>query len=52
MTTPITEAAARYQAIRTKLLADASQAATAIRQDLGLPRDRRKWADHPASGIG
>jgi hypothetical protein len=47
MATPITEAAASYRAFRTKLLADADQAATAIRRDLGLPRDRRRWHDHP-----
>jgi hypothetical protein len=47
-TSPIAEAAARYRAIHTKVLADANEAAQAIRQDLGRPRDRRKWSDHPA----
>jgi hypothetical protein len=45
---PIGEAAARYRHRRAKILADADQAAQTIRQDLGLPRDRRQWADHPA----
>ena len=47
MASPITEAAARYRATRAKLLADANQAAEAIRRDLGQPRDRRQWTDHP-----
>jgi hypothetical protein len=45
---PIAEAAARYRHRRAKILDDADQAAQTIRQDLGLPRDRRQWADHPA----
>jgi hypothetical protein len=45
---PITEAAARYRHRRAKILDDAARAAQAIRQDYGLPRDRRQWADHPA----
>lgn len=44
---PIHEAAARYRHRRAKILADADQAAQAIRRDYGLPRDRRQWADHP-----
>jgi hypothetical protein len=47
-TSPITEAAARYRSTHAKVLADANEAAQAIRQDLGLPRDRRRWQDHPA----
>ncbi|MFL6294918.1 MAG: hypothetical protein ACJ75M_03545 [Actinomycetes bacterium] len=45
---PITEAAARYRLRRAKILDDAAEAAQAIRQDYGLPRDRRQWDDHPA----
>jgi hypothetical protein len=45
---PIAEAAARIRLRRAKVLDDADRAAQTIRQDLGLPRDRRQWADHPA----
>lgn len=48
MPSPIQEVAARYRATRARLLADASQAAEAIRRDYGQPRDRRQWQDHPA----
>jgi hypothetical protein len=48
MTNPIAEAATRYRLRRARLLDDADQAAQTIRQDLGLPRDRRQWADHAA----
>jgi hypothetical protein len=47
MPSPIQDAAARYRATRARVLADAAQAAEAIRRDLGQPRDRRKWQDHP-----
>jgi len=47
MASPIQDAAARYRATRARVLADAAQAAEAIRRDLGQPRDRRKWQDHP-----
>jgi hypothetical protein len=47
-TSPITEAAARYRAVHAKVLADANEAAQAIRRDYGLPPDRRQWHDHPA----
>jgi hypothetical protein len=46
MASPIQDTAARYRATRAKILADAAQAAEAIRRDYGQPRDRRKWQDH------
>jgi hypothetical protein len=45
---PIASAVASYRHRRAKILADADQAAQMIRQDLGLPRDRRQWSDHAA----
>jgi hypothetical protein len=47
MASPIAEAAARYRAIHARVITQANEAAEAIRRDLGLPRDRRKWSDHP-----
>src|SRR5215203_7126128 len=47
MVSLIQDAAAHYRATRARLLAEANQAAEAIRRDLGTPRDRRKWQDHP-----
>jgi hypothetical protein len=43
---PIASAVASYRHRRAKILADADQAAQMIRQDYGLPRDRRQWSDH------
>lgn len=45
---PIGEAVALHRHRRAKIVADAEQAAQTLRRDLGLPRDRRQWADHPA----
>lgn len=45
---PIGEAVALHRHRRAKIVADAEQAGLTLRQDLGLPRDRRQWADHPA----
>jgi hypothetical protein len=47
-TSPISQAAANHRLRRAKILVDADQAAQAIRRDLGMPRDRRQWHDHPA----
>lgn len=47
MASPISEAAARFRAAHAKVLADANEAAQAIREDFGRPRDQRKWSDHP-----
>ena len=46
-TSPIQQAAATYRAAHAKIDADANEAAELIRRDLGLPRDRRQWHDHP-----
>jgi hypothetical protein len=45
---PIGEAAARYRLRRAKIIDNTDQLAQAIRKDLGLPRERRQWSDHPA----
>jgi hypothetical protein len=47
-TSPISQAAANHRLRRAQLLDNADQAAQNIRRDLGLPRDRRQWADHQA----
>lgn len=47
MASPIAEAAARYWAVHNRIMAERDDAMGQIRRDYGLPRDRRKWSDHP-----
>ena len=43
----IAQAAANYRLRRAQILDTADQAAQTLRRDLGLPRDKRQWSDHP-----